>query len=120
MFTLLITFCIYTEHIYTWRYYIDTNTIVICEQSDNHKRTLVHEIWHRFWYQKMSEMEREEFAKKVKETNWIWWELYSYSWWKVDIREDFALLFVDLLYYKNIKQYKELKKWLINLIKKYA
>ncbi len=100
-----------------WHYNYKTNIITICSEDtkEQKKETYIHEFWHYVWRKKLTEEDKKEYQDAVNQYNWIWWDLYyhpSEPW----LIEDWAIMFSDIFYNHNLKDYKEIKKIVIKIL----
>lgn len=83
------------------RYYIASEVIKICDDADNVTYTLLHELWHHYRHQYLSEEEREEYKILVNEYSGA-----MTKYWDTNVREDFAETFAMWLYKYHKKLYR--------------
>ena len=97
-----------------WVYYQDTGDIEICASAPQEEReaTLYHELWHKFWFESMTQEERDEWAKLRNSL------LFEYLFWHTEpsIEEDFAYT-IEEMYYNKKCTYPDICKLTRNIIK---
>ena len=87
------------DSIIRWNKY-KAKTIYICKKDkETMKNTLVHELWHYVWYNKLSEAEKGYWIElnQKSETVYDYWREY----WMKNYEEDFATLFEYLYNWGN-------------------
>lgn len=107
----------YTLLICSWAlgvYWQDTGNIQICSSlSETEQRVVLsHELGHKFWFEKMTQKEKQEWAELRNSM------LFTYLFWHWDnpsVEEDFAYTIQDL--YEKKCTYPEICKLTWKIIK---
>lgn len=97
---------------------ITDNRIEICEGISNKKQTLVHELWHQYWFLYLSINQRNQFRDMQSDNREDYISLYSMQ----NELEDFADIFASIyLWWKqgSSELYKKKEDFIRKLINSY-
>lgn len=94
------------------------------DSEDHYIDTLNHEVWHQFWFERMTETERQLYIAieawrydSVLESKWIlMWQCNVSDYATTDVREDFAEVFMFYMadkYRKTLEDKCDLKTRLV-------